>query len=88
MREDLMNWKKSRMFSVLTLSSMAWMQMKLPVRPTPSLHTQQHGRSIAHTHTCDMLDPLPKKQERLTTPPDILDYQLHPTHDHNPAIPT
>ena len=35
--EDLMNWKKSTTCSVLSLSIMAWMVMKAPVRPIPSL---------------------------------------------------
>ena len=34
---DLMYWKKSTMPSVFSRSSWAWMQMKVPVRPTPSL---------------------------------------------------
>ena len=36
-RADLAAWKKSTTPSVLSLSSWEWMQMKVPVLPTPSL---------------------------------------------------
>jgi len=37
MRIDLMDWKMSTTPSVFSRSSWAWKQMKVPVRPTPSL---------------------------------------------------
>ena len=40
MRADLMDWKKSTTPSVFSRSNWAWMQMKVPVRPTPLLQGQ------------------------------------------------
>ena len=40
-RADLMNWKKSTTPSVFSRSNWAWMQMNVPVRPIPSLHTKK-----------------------------------------------
>ena len=37
---DLMDWKKSTTPSVFSRSNWAWMQMKVPVRPTPLLQGQ------------------------------------------------
>ena len=47
MRANLMDWKKSTTPSVFNLSSWAWIQMKVPVRPTPSL---QRGRTRQMVH--------------------------------------
>ncbi len=59
-----MNWKKSTTPSVFTLSSWAWMQMKAPVRPMPSLQggiewcsQSSHGtgeadRTLPAVNTC------------------------------------
>ena len=40
MRADLMNWKMSTTPSDFSFSSWEWMQMKVPVRPTPSLNNR------------------------------------------------
>ena len=40
-RADLMAWKMSATPSVFRRSNWEWMQMKVPVRPTPSLHERE-----------------------------------------------
>ena len=56
----LMNWKKSTTLSEFTLSNMAWIQMKAPVLPIPSLdrryrvsvtHVTERER-VMYGHTC------------------------------------
>ena len=53
---DLMNWMMSTFFSLLAISSMARMVMKVPVRPTPSLVTWGGGGGGEDNHLLGIID--------------------------------
>ena len=52
MRADLMDWKKSTTPSVFSRSNWAWMQMNVPVRPTPSLCKENQDYFISALWPC------------------------------------